>query len=108
MNNPQIRIRASFIDAAQALDSRDCARVWETTKQLGSSPEAKGIRKHNVGDFVSLSASMDLRILAVREPLYRCADLVIDTEGQSERSSLTCLVSSLGEAGWRPIPSGQG
>ena len=62
-----LRLHAGFLDALAALDSRDQKRVRSMIGQLSEGEETKGVRRHNVGDFVSLSASMDLRVIATSD-----------------------------------------
>ncbi len=62
-----VQLHAGFLDALAALDSRDQKRVRSMIGQLSEGEETKGARRHNVGDFVSLSASMDLRVIATSD-----------------------------------------
>ena len=83
----------------------ELAREQLTTVWLSASPEEHMARVLGQGDrrpVADRADAMDeLRaILAARQPLYRLADLVVDTAGQSEDASLTTLAASLGEAGW--------
>lgn len=70
---------------------RRCRTVW-----LKASPEEHMARVLAQGDLRPMAGHADAmddlkRILAVREPLYRKADVVVDTAGQSVEQSLQCL-----------------
>jgi XRE family aerobic/anaerobic benzoate catabolism transcriptional regulator len=72
-----------------------CYTVW-----VKAAPEEHMARVIAQGDLRPMAgkseAMADLRrILAAREPLYRRADLVIDTSGRKPQESLTCLQQSL-------------
>lgn len=71
----------------------NCYTVW-----LKASPEEHMARVLSQGDFRPMAgneeAMEDLkRILAAREPLYRKADAVVDTAGESPEESLQKLVN---------------
>ena len=59
-----IRLHRKFFDALEGLSKSSRSRVMDAIDKLQTAPESAGLRRHKVGDFVSLSASMDLRILA--------------------------------------------
>lgn len=63
-----LRLHSQFLDALAALSPGDQKRVRSAVQQLAEGDVTRGLRPHPVGDFVSLSATMDLRILAVSEP----------------------------------------
>lgn len=70
---------------------RRCRTVW-----LKASPEEHMARVLAQGDLRPMAGHADAmddlkRILAVRDPLYRKADVVVDTAGQSVEQSLQCL-----------------
>jgi len=70
---------------------RRCRTVW-----LKASPEEHMARVLAQGDLRPMVGHADAmddlkRILAVRDPLYRKADVVVDTAGQSVEQSLQCL-----------------
>jgi len=70
---------------------RSCRTVW-----LRASPEEHMARVLAQGDLRPMAGHQDAmedlkRILAAREPLYRKADVVIDTSGQSPAESLQAL-----------------
>ena len=62
-----LRLHAGFLDALAALDAGAQKRVRSMIKQLSEGEQTKGVRRHKVGEFVSLSASMDLRVLATSD-----------------------------------------
>jgi hypothetical protein len=59
-----VEIHRNFLDAYSRLSPQEQARVRTTLDQLLGSGTAKGLRFHKVGEFVSLSASMDLRVIS--------------------------------------------
>jgi XRE family transcriptional regulator, aerobic/anaerobic benzoate catabolism transcriptional regulator len=70
---------------------RRCRTVW-----LKASPEEHMARVLAQGDLRPMAGHADAmddlkRILAVRDPLYRKAEVVVDTSGQSVEQSLQCL-----------------
>jgi len=70
---------------------RSCRTVW-----LRASPEEHMARVLAQGDLRPMAGHQDAmedlkRILAAREPLYRKADVVVDTSGQSPAESLQAL-----------------
>jgi len=72
-----------------------CFTVW-----LKASPEEHMSRVIAQGDLRPMAGNAEAmedlkRILAAREPLYRKADVVVDTSGQSLDSSLTALRDSV-------------
>jgi KaiC/GvpD/RAD55 family RecA-like ATPase len=64
-----LRLHSRFLDALAGLSVNDQKRVRDAIARLSEDDLRPGLRMHNVGDFVSLSAGMDLRILAVLESL---------------------------------------
>lgn len=70
---------------------RRCRTVW-----LKASPEEHMARVLAQGDLRPMAGHADAmddlkRILAMREPLYRKADVIVDTSGQSAEQSLQAL-----------------
>lgn len=70
---------------------RRCRTVW-----LKASPEEHMARVLAQGDLRPMAGHADAmedlkRILAVRDPLYRKADVIVDTSGQSAEQSLQAL-----------------
>jgi hypothetical protein len=61
-----LNITREFLDALAKLASDDQKRVRETLSKLGQERSRAGLRTHPVGAFLSLSAGMDMRILAVK------------------------------------------
>jgi XRE family aerobic/anaerobic benzoate catabolism transcriptional regulator len=69
----------------------NCYTVW-----LKAQPEEHMSRVLAQGDFRPMAGHQDAmddlkRILAAREPLYRRADVVVDTSGQTPEESLRAL-----------------
>lgn len=64
----KLRLSARFLDALSDLSSADQRRVRTTLQKISDGDAGRGLRVHPVGDFVSFSANMDLRVLAVSEP----------------------------------------
>ena len=62
-----LSVHSGFLESLAALDKSDQKRVRATIKQLTSEGLTGGTRQHKVGLFVSLSSSMDLRIIAARQ-----------------------------------------
>ncbi len=63
-----LRLHSQFLDALAVLSQSDQKRVRVALQQLGDVGASRGLRPHPVGNFMSFSATMDLRILAVSEP----------------------------------------
>ncbi len=63
-----LRLHAKFLDALAALSQSDQKRVRTALQQLAEGDLTPGLRPHPVGNFMSFSPSMELRILAVSEP----------------------------------------
>ncbi len=59
-----LAIHRGFLDAFAVLSKQDQARVRATLDDLLSNAASKGLRVHKVGAFVSISASLDLRIIS--------------------------------------------
>jgi hypothetical protein len=60
----EIALHRGFLDALSRLSKQDQARVRSSVDMLFTSQSVKGLRSHKVGVFVSLSASLDLRIIS--------------------------------------------
>lgn len=87
-------------EEALALIRRRCTTVW-----LKARPQDHMDRVVGQGDERPMAGRRDamaeLRaILAAREPLYRQADLVIDTSGREPERVTNELVRALGGVGW--------
>ncbi len=63
-----LRLHSKFLDALAELTDAEQKRVRGVLNQLVQHEITPGLRQHKVGDFVSFSAGMDLRVLAVEEP----------------------------------------
>lgn len=61
-------VHRSFFESLESLGKADRARAREAIDKLQTQPEANGLRWHTVSNgFVSLSPTMDLRIIAQRD-----------------------------------------
>lgn len=87
-------------DAAWAVARRGCTTVW-----LRADPEdhmdrvlAQGDRRP-VADRPDAMAELR-RLLAAREPLYRQAELSVDTSAAKERGAFEALRAAVGQRGW--------
>ncbi len=67
MPSSGLRMHAGFLDAIAALTAAEQRRVRSSLKQLLQDLNPKGLRRHRVGEFVSISVSMDIRIIAAAE-----------------------------------------
>jgi len=64
----KLRLSARFLDSLSDLSNADQRRVRTLLQKISDGDGGRGLRAHPVGDFVSFSANMDLRVLAVSEP----------------------------------------
>lgn len=61
----ELRITRTFLDALARLAADDQKRVRETLSKVAQESGRSGLRLHPVGDFLSLSSGMDVRVLAL-------------------------------------------
>jgi hypothetical protein len=79
-----LQMHRDFLSAYSALSRADQGRIRSTLDSLVADPSAKGLRLHKVGPWLSISASMSLRVLA-----HRLGDVVtlvhVDTHDEAYR-----------------------
>lgn len=68
MQAVELRMYDGFLESLGKLTSNEQGRIRKAVRQISSNLRAQGLRSHKVGQFVSLSASDGLRIIAAKEP----------------------------------------
>ena len=80
----ELAIHLQFLRSMGELKTVDHKRVREAVSAIADEYEGKGLRKHKVGHWVSFSAGMDLRIIAV-ETKHKTVLTHVDHHGAAYR-----------------------